>query len=363
MFAKHRPDYLILLCLAFLVVFGLVMLASSSSNLGQEKFGDSFYYLKHQLLYGLGLGFLGFFLGYKIYYRRYEKIAMILLLINIGFLILVFTPLGVKAGGAERWLILGPVTFQPSELLKLTFVVYLAAWLSKHLDRQKKFWKGFVPFLAIAGIISGLLLKQPATTMVAILMGTGLIVYFVSGAKLSYIFGTALLSVAAFAAVVYLTPYRWERIINFIKPSANPLSGGYHINQALIAIGSGKLTGVGFGQSTTKINYLPEPIGDSIFAIIAEELGFIGSAALIMVFAALVLKILLISQRTKDRFGRLMLIGFGSIIGLQTFINIAAISGLIPLTGVPLPFISYGGTALAVFMTMGGIIANISRHA
>jgi cell division protein FtsW len=151
-------------------------------------------------------------------------------------------------------------------------------------------------------------------------------------------------------------------VLSFLDPEANPLGSGYHINQALIAIGAGGLAGVGFGESTTKIQYLPEPIGDSIFAVLAEELGFVGSVSLIAIFAILVLKILLLARKTKDKFGKLLLVGFGSLISLQVFINIAAISGLIPLTGVPLPFISYGGTALAAFMTMGGIIANISKY-
>lgn len=359
---SHNPDFLILFCLAFLVVFGLVALASASSNLGQTKFDDSFYYLKHQLFYGLSVGLAGFFFGYFTYYRRYQKWALILLLSSVVALILVFTPLGFRAGGAERWVRFGPVTFQPAEILKITAVLYLAAWLSGRRERSKNLAKGLAPFLILLGVIAGLLFRQPATTTVIIIVATAVILYFVSGAKLAYIFGTILVSALALGAVVYLTPYRLERVMNFLRPEADPLSGGYHLNQALIAIGSGGLSGVGYGESTTKINYLPEPIGDSIFAVVAEEFGFIGSAALIIVFVLLVLKIMFLARRTSDKFGKLVLVGFGSIIAIQTFINVAAISGLIPLTGVPLPFISYGGTALAVFMTMGGIIANISRH-
>lgn len=358
----YKPDYLIIFCLAFLVVFGLVVLASASSHLGQTKFNDSFYYLKHQIFYGLSIGLLGFFAGYKIYYRRYQKIAFILLLISILALALVFTSLGFKAGGAERWVKMGPITFQPGELLKLTFIMYLAAWLAGRGERQKSFLSGFLPFFVVIATIGALLFKQPATTTVVIIIISALVIYFVSGAKLFYIAATGALGVIAVGALIYFTPYRLERIVNFLEPNANPLAGGYHINQALIAIGSGGLAGVGFGQSTTKIQYLPEPIGDSIFAVMAEELGFIGSLALLSIFTVLILKTLFLARKTKDRFGKLLLVGFGTLISLQVFVNIAAISGLIPLTGIPLPFISYGGTALAVFMMMGGIVVNISKY-
>lgn len=358
----HKPDYLIIFCLAFLVIFGLVTLASASSNLGQEKFGDSFYYLKHQMFYGLSVGLAGFLAAYKIYYRRYQKWAVFLLLLSIAALILVFTPLGFQSGGAERWVRLGPITFQPAEVLKITFILYIAAWLAGDKERQRSFYSGFIPLFIIIAVVAGLLFRQPATTTVIIIVVSALLTYFVSGAKLRYIIGMGIFGVAALALLIYLTPYRLERIFNFLQPEANPLGGGYHINQALIAIGSGGWTGVGFGQSTTKIQYLPEPIGDSVFAVLAEEMGFIGSLALISIFAVLVLKILFLARKTKDRFGKFLLVGFGSLISLQVFVNIAAISGLIPLTGIPLPFISYGGTALAVFMTMGGIIVNISKY-
>lgn len=359
----HRPDYVILFCLGVLAVFGLIMLASASSNLGQLRFGDSYYYLKHQIFYGLIPGLIGFWLGYRIYYRFYSKIALILILISILSLFLIFTPLGFSSGGSARWLSIGPITFQPSELVKLTFILYLAAWLGNESGRAKSFKQGFLPFLAISGIISALLLKQPATSTVVILMATALIIYFASGARLSHIAGLILLTILALATVIYVTPYRLNRILNFLNPESNPQGGGYHINQSLIAIGSGGLFGVGYGQSTTKINYLPEPIGDSIFAVVAEELGFVGASVLILVFLVLIARIFILARKIPDRFAKLILIGFASLIALQSFVNIAAISGLIPLTGTPLPFISYGGTALAVFMTIGGIIANISKYA
>lgn len=356
------PDYVLIFSLAILVLFGLVMLASASSNLGQARFGDSAYYLKHQLLYGFSFGLAGFLLAFKVSYLWYKKFAVILLIGTALLLFLVFSPLGFRAGAAERWLKIGPLVFQPAELLKITLVIYVAAWLAGNRDRLKSFSRGFVPLLLVIALLSGLLLKQPTTSITAILIAAVLIMYFASGAKLSYIVGLMLLGVLAVSLVIAVTPYRLSRVLNFLDPQANLEGGGYHLNQARIAIGSGNLFGTGYGQSTTKINYLPEPMGDSIFAVIAEELGFVGSIFLISLFILLVWRILMLSKKVSDPFARLVLIGFGSLIALQSFMNIAAISGLIPLTGVPLPFISYGGTALAVFMTMGGIVVNISKH-
>ncbi len=359
---RGKNDYLIIFCLIFLVVVGIVILSSASSNIGKTKFDDSYYYLKHQLMFGFSIGLLGFFIGSFFYYRYLEKIAVPMLLFSIFLLALVFTPLGIQAGGAERWLELGPISFQPSEILKISLVVYLAAWLSKRRDRVSSFTRGLLPLLVVVGTISFLLLKQPSTTSAAIFIAISMIVYFVSGARPLYIVTIVLMGLLVLGATIYLTPYRWERIQAFLNPEANLQTSGYHINQALIAIGSGGWWGVGYGQSNAKILYLPEPIGDSIFVIIAEELGFVGVLAVIGIFALLVMRIFLIAGKARDKFGQLLLIGFGSLIAIQVFINIASISGVIPLTGAPLPFISYGGTALAVFMTIAGIINNVSKY-
>ncbi|MDD5547952.1 MAG: FtsW/RodA/SpoVE family cell cycle protein, partial [Candidatus Pacebacteria bacterium] len=216
-------------------------------------------------------------------------------------------------------------------------------------------------FLFICGIISYLLYIQPSTSVIFILMAASGCVYLASGARLIYVAGTLGLVALAITAMIYVTPYRMQRITSFFNKDANTQTTGYHLSQSLKAIGSGGLLGVGYGQSTTKTYYLPEPIGDSIFAVIAEEWGFIGAIFLILVFLALIIRGFTLSKRA-DRFGQLVLIGFSSLIGIQAFVNMAAISGLIPLTGMPLPFISYGGTALAVFMTISGIMVNISKY-
>jgi cell division protein FtsW len=357
------PDYFLMAGFFILLVFGLAMLASASSDLGKQQFNNSYYYLEHQILYGLSIGAVGFLLGYFIPYQKFKKVAFGLLLVSIVALVLVFTPLGSLVNNTNRWIRLGPLSFQPSELMKLTFIMYLAAWLSNpKLKRTTDFKSGLLPFALISGVIMVLLILQPATSTVAILLASGLTVYFVSGAPMKYIFGIIGIAVVAVALVIYVTPYRRARIEGYLNNTQNLQGQNYQVNQALIAIGSGGLMGVGYGQSATKQNYLPTPIDDSIFAVVAEELGFFGAAALIALFAIVSFRMFWLAKDTRDQFGKLLLIGFGSVIALQAFVNMASISGIIPFTGVPLPFVSYGGTALAIFVTMAGIALNVTRY-
>lgn len=341
----------------------MVALSSASSNLGQQQFNDSYHYLKHQLIYGLGIGIICFLFAFFFPYFHYERIAVFLLLVSIGLLLLVFTRFGFTSGGASRWLTFAGNTIQPAEILKLTFILYLAAWLSKRKERRSGLGKGFIPFIIILGVIAALLLKQPATSTFLILMLVAFIMYFASGARLRYIFTVIIIGVVGITFIIYFTPYRLERFMTFLHPDTQPLGSGYQLSQALVSIGSGGMFGVGYGQSIAKIYYLPEPIGDSIFAVIAEEFGFVGATLLILLFCALVFRTFMLSRRIDDQFGKLLFIGFGSFIAVQAFVNMGAISGVIPLTGTPLPFISYGGTAMVIYMGIAGIISNISRYA
>jgi cell division protein FtsW len=356
------PDYFLLAALCILLVFGLAMLSSASSGLGKQLFNNSYYYLEHQLEFGLTIGLAGFLVGYFVPYYKFKNVAFILLLISMAALVLVFTPLGTAASGSTRWLRFGPLSFQPAELMKLTYILYLAAWLSNSKKRATDFQSGLLPFAIISGAMAVLLILQPATSTVAILLGAGLVVYFVSGAPWKYIFGIIGVAVAAVALLIFVTPYRMSRIMGFLHPTQNLQGQNYQVNQSLIAIGSGGLWGVGYGQSATKDSYLPTPIDDSIFAVVAEELGFIGAGCLVALFAIVTFRMFWIAKRTGDQFGRMILIGFGTVIALQAFVNMASISGIIPLTGVPLPFVSYGGTALAVFITMSGVALNVTRY-
>lgn len=363
--AKHakKPDYFLISCFGLLLLFGLVMLASASASLGKAGYNDTYYYLKHQIFYGISLGIVGFFLASQIYYGAYKNrvFSVAFLLLTCGLLLLVFTPLGLKAGGATRWLNFGPLSFQPAELLKLSLVMYLASWLSRKDLRQKDIVSGLIPFLVVLCAVSVLLVLQHSTSPVAILLLVAIIMYFMSGAKIRYLAAIIGAAALALALVVLITPYRAQRVLTFLNPEADPTATGFQALQAKTAIGAGGLTGVGYGQSTVK-NHLPEPIGDSIFAVIGEELGFVGVAVLIGLFAFLVIRMFILARASSDPFGKLLLIGFGSVIGIQTIVNIGAMSGVLPLTGTPLPFISYGGTNLAVFMTMMGIVVNISKY-
>jgi cell division protein FtsW len=362
---SRKPDYFLFTVFFVLVIFGLVILASASSSIGKAKFNDTYYYLKRQILYGVLPGILGFLIAYFFPYQKYKKLALFFLLINIFLLVLVkFSPLGVSAGGASRWLRLGPISFQPSELLKITYIIYISAWLSNaRINRTGDFIKGFLPFVIISGIIGILLYIQPATSAIVILIGSGTVLYFIGGVRWKYFIIFALFAVIGLSVFLYLdNGYRFKRIVAFLDPSKDIYGSAYHLNQALITIGSGGWTGLGFGQSTTKSKTLPEPIGDSIFAVMAQELGFVGAVTLIALLMMLVWRIFYLSFKTKDKFGQLILIGFGLIISIQSIVHIGVLIRLLPPTGVPLPFVSYGGTALAVFMTMMGIALNVSKR-
>ncbi|MDO8557288.1 MAG: putative peptidoglycan glycosyltransferase FtsW [Candidatus Jorgensenbacteria bacterium] len=357
------PDYVFIALLFVIVIFGLVMLSSASSDLGKTQYSNSYYFIEHQLFRGLSIGIVGFFVGVFLYYRRLERFSLPLLGLSIVLLLLVFTEFGSPAKGSERWLALGPITFQPGEILKLTFFVYLAAWMSKKYARHKNFLEGMVPFLIITGVIMAILFLQPSTTIAVLIFLAAAATYFMAGVPVRYLIFSGIAVAIAVGLLIAATPYRLARVKTFLNPkSADQLNEGYHINQALIAIGSGGLTGVGFGQSTTKLKFLPEPIGDSIFAVIAEELGFVGAMSFIIVFLLFLWRGFEIAKKAPDNFGRLLATGFMCVLGFQAFVNIAAISGILPLTGMPLPFVSYGGTALAVFLTMSGIVVNVSRY-
>ncbi len=361
----HQPDYVVITLVFLIVVFGLVMLASASSGLAQKRTGDSYFYVKQQMLKGLLPGVIFFIIGLFIPYKKYQKIGALFMVASIGLPLLVFTPLGISANNAQRWVEVGPLSFQPSEILKLTFVLYLAAWLAaSRSKRTHDLFEGFLPFLLVSGLIAGILVMQPATSTVAILVAAGLAIFFAAGGRSLYIIGAIVVGIAAIAALIFISgpdSYRAKRILTYINPTSDELGKGFHVNEALTTIGAGQITGMGYGEAITKRS-LPAAMDDSIFAVIAGEFGFIGAGSLIAVFGFLVFRIFWLAYKTEDRFGQLILVGFGTIIFLQSFVNIGAISGLLPLTGVPLPFVSYGGTALVVFLGMTGIITNISRY-
>ena len=361
--AARKTDYLVLFTfLALLLAVGLTVLASASSDLGKVDFDNPYYYLKDQLIFGIGIGALGFAVGYFFNYHNYRKLATPLLIANIILLLLVFTPLGISSGGAQRWLPVGPLTIQPSELMKLVIVIYLAAWLSSAKSpREHSFSEGLVPFLSIIGFVCLILLFQNSTSAAVIIGLAAVAMYFAAGARVSFVGLIGLLGALALALFIVSTPYRLERLQSFIDPSQDVQGSSYQANQALTVIGSGGMFGVGYGQSRAK-SFLPERMGDSIFAIIAEEFGFVGVLVVIGLFFTLVTRTIILAKRSRDKLGKLILIGCASVIAIQAFLHIGSASGLVPTTGVPLPFISYGNFSIAVFMIMVGVILNVQRN-
>lgn len=312
---------------------------------------------------GLGLGLLAFFGARAVSLAWVKRFAVPIYILSILFTALVFVPgVGLHVNGATRWINLGFTTVQPAEFLKVGFVLMLAWWLAPRARQLSTVRKGLLPFTALLAVPSLILLAQPNTSTTLLLLATGGAMYFVAGAPWRD-FGILTLGVVVVLGIVILArPYVLERVKTFFDPSANSLSSGYQIQQSLIAIGSGGLFGRGFGQSVEKFNYLPEPSGDSVFAVFAEETGFVGSVILLLLFIALSARGIVIAGNSRDLFGGLIALGFSFMIIFQTFINIGAMLGMIPLTGLPLPFISHGGTALMAVLLMCGFILNVAAH-
>jgi cell division protein FtsW len=353
----------LLLITFILLVFGLIVLSSAGIIDGDKKFGDSYYYLKKQLLYGVLPGLLLFFLFSKIDYRFWKKISFIILFGALLLMILVFVPdIGIGLKGANRWVSLWGISFQPSEILKLAMVIYLAAWFGSRDERVKSWSYSAAPFFVVISFIGLLLALQPDVGTLAVVVLISLGIYFAAGSSLKHLFAVVAIFIIAVAGLIFIEPYRLNRIKTFLDPSVDPRGISYQLNQSLIAIGSGGLFGNGYNESTQKWGFLPEVVNDSIFAIVAEELGFVGAMVLIGLLIFMAHTLISIAKNTSDKFGCLLVMGMSTWIVGQAFINIAAISGLAPLTGIPLPFVSHGGTALIALMAGLGIVSNIAKR-
>lgn len=352
---RHLFDWVFLGAILFLVFFGILMVFEASSVSAAVDFGDKYHYLKDQLRWA-GLGLIAMMATAFFDYRRYYKLAVPILLVTIISLILVFVPgLGVKVLGAHRWINFRFFILQPSELTKLAAIIYLSAWLS-FKERGR-----FIAFLLFIGTLVGLVLLEPDLGTAFIIVSVSMTVYFVSGAPIKQFVALLPISLVGVVGLALSAPYRFRRLTTFLDPGSDPLGASYHIRQILIGLGSGGLFGVGLGKSRQKFSYLPEATTDSIFAIIAEELGFIGGVILILVFFLLIYRGFQIAQKAPDNFGKLLASGITAWIAIQTLVNLCSMVALVPLTGIPLPFISYGGSSLVVIMTACGIILNIER--
>ncbi len=357
--AKNIPNITLLVTIALLVIVGVLALATASVPLSLRLTNNPNFYLVHQLLWGLLPGLVLGFIAFKFPLHNLKKYSFLVFFIAYVLMLLVFVPAISKSElGATRWIDLGFVSFQPSDILKLATIIYLAAILTNEKTRKK-----FATFIVILALICGaLILQSDMGTLIAI-FSVAIIMFFCSKTPIKQTLVIGASTIVAFVALILVTPYRMQRFLSFLNPETDPLGAGYHINQTLIAIGSGGIFGSGLGFSIQKFGFVPQSISDSIFAIFAEETGFVGGALLIILFSIFFYTALSVAKRVNDDFLRLLAIGIGSWIIFQAFVNIGAMTAIVPLTGIPLPFISYGGSHLIVELVGCGILLNISKQA
>lgn len=357
-----KPDKLFFGVVIGLTLFGFFIFSSAALGL-VDRDSASFNLITVKQLVVLLIGFAAFLIVSRIDYRWWRAASPYLFIAAVLATLLVFVPdIGLKAGGAYRWIKIGPFSIQPSEFLKLAFVFYLAAFFAKSRDKIQQFRYGLLPFLILSGIVGILMVLQPDIDTLVIMLAAGVAMFYASGARWRHLLVLLLIFLVAIGTVAIFKPYIIARVKTFLDRDQDVRGASYQINQSLIAIGSGGLYGRGFGQSIQKFQYLPEPIGDSVFSVASEEFGFLGSTVIVSAFLLFALAGMRIAARAPTGFGRLVAVGIVIMIMTGTFINIASMLGLIPLTGTPLLFISHGGTALLLALVEAGIILNISRQ-
>lgn len=348
-----------------LVFAGIFILASASMGMLTRTKGAGFSdIILSQIVFGLLFGSVLFIAAAKINYKILARFSLPLFIFGLVLSALVFVPgVGFSHGGASRWISVGPVFFQPAEFLKFALVIYLAAMVASRRFDIRNFKTGFLPYFVIVAVAGSLIVLQKDLGTLGIIITTCVALFFIAGGKLKHLALTLLVVGMAFSALVYFEPYRMDRLTVFLNPAHDLQGSGYQLRQSMIAIGSGGIFGKGFGMSLQKFNYLPEPTGDSVFAVFAEEFGFIGSLSLLALFMFFAYRGFYISMRAPDDFSRLLGSGIVIMIITQSFINIAAMAGIFPLTGVPLIFVSKGGTSLMIALAEAGILLNISKYA
>ncbi len=357
-----KIDKFFLIVVLLLIFLGVVMFISASLGILVKNEKVFYSVLFNQLVLGLGTGFVGMYFCLQIDYKFWRKYAFLIFLGSIILTASVFIPtLGLSHGGAQRWIHFGGFSFQPVEFLKFGFIIYFAAWLSWAKNRVEDFRFGILPLFVMLSIIALVLLQQPDTKSFILITVTGISMLFLSGVPMKYVIWLTTGCVVALLCLVAFTPYLQDRVKTFLNPSSDPQGSAYQIQQSFIALGGGGIFGRGFGQSIQKFSYLPEPQGDSIFAVLGEELGFIGAFATIFLYILFILRGLRIANNSPDLFSGLLVSGIVIMIGAQSFMHISSVTGVFPLTGVPLVFMSHGGTALMVYMMAMGIVFQISK--
>jgi cell division protein FtsW len=357
-----RVDKPLLITIIILLVSGLVIFGSAALGVLAVNEVKFFGVIKTQLIYALIGGGIALCIGTLIPYQLYKKYAYVIFGAATILTLCVFVPgLSRYHGGAHRWIDIGSFTIQPSEALKFAFVIVVAYWCTKYRNKFKDWRYGLLPYMAALGVVTIVMLMQPDFGTYLIIAGASFITYFVGGARKKHIQYLLVAGLVGFIILIFMRPYMLERVKTFLNNTHDPRGSSWQLNQSLIALGGGGLTGRGLGQSVQKFNYLPEPIGDSIFAVLGEELGFFGSLYLIILYAIVSVRGYAIAKAAGDQFGRLLATGIVSIIMIQAAINIASMLGIFPLAGVPLPLVSHGGTALLVALFELGVLLNISK--
>ncbi|OLC51811.1 MAG: cell division protein FtsW [Chloroflexi bacterium 13_1_40CM_4_68_4] len=355
-------DLGLLFCVLTLLALGILMVYSASGARAFDVLDNPQYFLLQQSAWGL-TGLAGMAIAARVNYHRYRVVAAPLLAVAIVLLLLVLVPaLGIAGGGATRWLrVFGPFALQPAEFAKLALVVYVAAWLaSKRTELSAG--KLMVPFLLIVGAVAGLVVIEPDLGTAIVLVGVAMLMYFAAGARLIEFGAAGALAAVGMLALAFAPGYRSARLLAFLDPWTDPSGKGFHTLQALYSLAFGGIFGEGLGAGREKFGYLPAPYTDSIYAVLADELGLIGALAVIFLFGAIVLQGLRIARRAPDTHGALLAVGITASLGLQAWINMAVVAALVPVTGITLPFISYGGSSLLVSLTSVGILLNVGRQ-
>lgn len=359
---KQRIDYIFLFTVLALTAIGLIMVFSASPTMAL-KLGDTYYYLKRHILYLL-LGFAALYFGLKIDLEILRKWSLPIFILSLAVLLLVFIPgVGKRISGALRWIDLVFFSFQPSELIKFTMVLFLADLLSRRREYMRDFFLGLVPPLILVAVVSAIIVKQPDLGTAIAIASTALVMLFAAGASIGHLVSVSVVGLASALGLSVSSPYRLQRLTAYLDPWQDPQGVGFHIIQSLLAVGSGGLFGTGLGASRQKFFYLPQQFTDFIFAILCEELGFIGGAGVIALFVIFAVRGFRIALTAGDDFAFLLAVGLVSWLTLQALINMLVVVGLVPTTGIPLPFISYGGTATIMGLFAAGILLNISAQA
>lgn len=361
--SRKAPDFWLLASILSLLTIGIVMVYSAGSVLGFHDYGDSFYFVKRQALFAV-LGLVAMYFMMNLDYRLLRRYAKFGLIVCFFLLVIVLIPgIGVVRGGARSWLGISSFGIQPSEFMKLGMILFLSYWLSKENYRITNFTRGLLPPLGVIGLAFGMIMLQPDLGTGTVMLGASMLIVFTAGARIKHLAGLAAVGAVGFVGLILAAPYRLARITAFLDPWSDPLGAGYQIIQSLYAIGPGGLAGLGLGMSRQKYSYVPEPQTDFIFSILAEELGFIGGLLVLLLFLILIWRGMRVAMTVDDTFGSLLAVGIVGMVGVQVVINIGVVIGLMPVTGITLPLISYGGSSLTLMLTALGILLNLSRFA